>query len=171
MYTCSIIGSSSFCLLQGGGVVRSTQEFFTHLETSSLPVKGCKFDLRVMAIEQWVFFSVTLLFLHATSVYNGHFRVPVTLTSTYCLFPLLRSVEAGFRIFNPYACGANALIDCATAAGGSRGETNNITVTISLGLNVIIQVPWYILFCVYTIGCVMVSGSKLGQSGIPGLLV
>ena len=25
------------------GVFRPTQEFFTHLETSPLPVKGCKF--------------------------------------------------------------------------------------------------------------------------------
>ena len=30
-----------FCLF---GVFRPTQEFFTHLETALLPVKGCKFS-------------------------------------------------------------------------------------------------------------------------------
>ena len=36
------------------GVYCPSREFFTHMETSSLPVKGCKFDLcsALMAIEQ-----------------------------------------------------------------------------------------------------------------------
>ena len=40
------------CLL---GVYRSTREFFTHMETSPLPVKGCKFWplLGIDGFEQW----------------------------------------------------------------------------------------------------------------------
>ena len=34
-----------------------------------------------MAIEQWGFSSVPLLLWHEASVYNGHLRLPVTLTS------------------------------------------------------------------------------------------
>ena len=39
-----------------------TRQFFTHLETSPLPVKGCIFwpMFGIMAIEQWWFFSVPL---------------------------------------------------------------------------------------------------------------
>ena len=41
------------------------------------------FDLcsALMAIEQWVFFSVPHLLWHGASVYNGNLRGPVTLTA------------------------------------------------------------------------------------------
>ena len=39
---------------KANGVYRSTRDFFTHVETSLIPVKGCNFDLcsARMAIEQ-----------------------------------------------------------------------------------------------------------------------
>ena len=45
---------------------RPTVEFFTHMETSPLPVKGCKFDLysALVAIEQWLFSTVSHLLWH-----------------------------------------------------------------------------------------------------------
>ena len=48
------------------------------LETSPLPVKGCKFDLcpALMAIEQWGFFSVPHLLWHGALIYNGHIQDP-----------------------------------------------------------------------------------------------
>ena len=57
---------------------------FTQMETSPLPMKGCKFwpmlDPPLMAIEQWGFLSVPHLLRHGASFYNGHLRGPVTLT-------------------------------------------------------------------------------------------
>ena len=95
-------------------VFRSTREFYTHMETSLLPVKGCKFDLRsaLMAIEQWGFLSVPHLLINGASVYNSHLRGPVTLTPIaeflaveLSLLDLrLRSVAAGIRTPNlPHA--------------------------------------------------------------------
>ena len=61
------------------GVYRPTQEFFTHLETSPLPVKGWIFYLcsALKAIEQRGFFSVPHLLWHGASVYNDHLQGPV----------------------------------------------------------------------------------------------
>lgn len=42
-------------------------EIFTHLETPQLQVKGCKFDLALMTIEQWGIFSIS-----HTSCDTGH---------------------------------------------------------------------------------------------------
>ena len=41
------------------GVYRPTREFFTHLETSPLPMRAANFDLcsALMAIAQWAFFA------------------------------------------------------------------------------------------------------------------
>ena len=63
------------------------------METSLLPVKGCKFW--PMAIEQWRFFSMPHLLWHRSSVYNGHLRGPVTLT------PIVESlaVELSIPVF------------------------------------------------------------------------
>ena len=58
------------------------------METSSLPVKGCKFDLCsvLMANEQWGFLSVPLLLWHGASDFNDHLRGPVThLLPSVCL--------------------------------------------------------------------------------------
>ena len=106
------------------GVYRTTREFFTHMGTSSLPVKGCKLiDLcsALMAIEQWGFFSVPHLLWHGASVYNGHLRRPATLT------PIAErlAMELSLSVFtcrgwdsntHPSACGNNALTNSATAS-------------------------------------------------------
>ena len=77
---------------------RSTREFFTHMETSPLPVKDLCSAL--MAIEQWGFFSVPLW--HGPSAYKGLLRGPVTFTpvaeslAVELSIPVrLRSVAAG----------------------------------------------------------------------------
>ena len=67
------------------GVFRPTREFFTRMETSPLPVKGCKFDRcsARTAIEQWGFFSVPHLLWPGTFVYyKVHLRGLVIYT--YC---------------------------------------------------------------------------------------
>ena len=84
--------------------------FFTHLETSPLPVKGCNFDLcpALMAIEQWGFYSVPHLLWHGAFVYNGHLRRPVTLLPSVwqwcCHYLFLRPV-AWIRAIAPHARG------------------------------------------------------------------
>ena len=60
------------------GVYRSTREFFTHKETSLLPVKGCKLSPMLGTYGHWAV-RVHLL-RHGPTVYNGHLRGPVTLT-------------------------------------------------------------------------------------------
>ena len=67
------------CLFE---VFRPTREFFTHMETSPLPVKGCKFWPMLGTHGHWAggFFSVPHLMWHGSSVYNGHFWGLVTLT-------------------------------------------------------------------------------------------
>ena len=65
-------------------------EFFVLLENCSLiwrrhhyRWRAANFDLcsALMAVEQWGFFSVPHLLWHRASVYNGHLRGPVSLTS------------------------------------------------------------------------------------------
>ena len=90
--------------------------------------RATNFDLSlaVMAIEQWGFFRVSHLLWHGASVYNynGHLRGPLTLTliaerSAVGLSILfIRTWVCGGWDSNiqPYACEANALTYCATAA-------------------------------------------------------
>ena len=77
----------------------------------------------LMAIEQWGFFSVPHLLWHGASVYNYHLQVPVTLTHiaersavelSQPVFTILvcRGWDSNTQLS---ACGANALIHCATA--------------------------------------------------------
>ena len=66
-----------FCLF---GVFRPTRVFFTDLESSPLPVKGCTFWPMLGTCELWGFFSVSHLLWHGTVVYNVHLRGPMTLT-------------------------------------------------------------------------------------------
>ena len=58
----SFVTNGSFMFV----VFRLTREFFTHLGTSPLPWRGANFDLcsALMAIEQWVFFSVPHVMWH-----------------------------------------------------------------------------------------------------------
>ena len=64
------------------GAFRPTREFFTHMETSLLPVKDVIFDLclKLMAIHHWGFLSVSHLVWLEASVYNGYLWGPMTLT-------------------------------------------------------------------------------------------
>ena len=64
------------------GFFPPTRDFFTRMETSPLPVKGCKFwpMLDTHGHEQWGFFSVPHILWHGASVYNGHLRGPIKLT-------------------------------------------------------------------------------------------
>ena len=92
----------------GGGWFSSHSRFFFHMETSPLPVKGCKVWPRLRVIEQWGFSSVPYLLWHGASVYKGHLRGPVTLNllpsvwQWNCRYLLLRlrSVAAGIRTPN-----------------------------------------------------------------------
>ena len=64
------------------GVYRPTREFFTHMETSPFPVKGCKF---LPMPGTYGLSSEGSLTCHThcdrgPTVYNGHLRGPVTLT-------------------------------------------------------------------------------------------
>ena len=77
------------------------------LETSPLPVKGCKFwpMLAFMAIEQWGFFNVPHPLRQGPTVYKGHLQGPVNSHlmpsvwqwSCHYLFLRLRSIETGDR--------------------------------------------------------------------------
>ena len=77
-------------------VFRPTREFFTHMETSFLPIKGCKVWPTVcsalMAIEQRGFFSMPHLLWHWGTVHE----VSVTLMSseavTTCFHDLILSL-------------------------------------------------------------------------------
>ena len=84
--------------------------FFTHLETSSLPMKSCKFWPLVGSYGLWAVkvLHTPHLLGHRTSVYNSHLRGPETLTpiaeplavAAHYLFLRLRSVAAGIRTPN-----------------------------------------------------------------------
>ena len=54
------------------GDFRPTREFFTHLETSLLPMKDYNFWVKV--------FNMPHLLCHGQTLYNGYLREPVTLT-------------------------------------------------------------------------------------------
>ena len=107
-------------------VFRPIREFFNHLETSPLTVKGCQFwrmistyghgTLRVLCVPH--------LLWHGASVYYGHLRGPVTLTPNAERL----AVELSLHVLTtwvcrcwdsntqPSACGSNALTNCATIA-------------------------------------------------------
>ena len=99
-----------FSLLVSFEVFHPTWEFFTHMETSTLPVKGCKFWSVLGTYGHWAVgvFSMQHLLYHGTFVYNGHLLRPMTLTPiterlakelSLLLFLRLtcRSVEGGIR--------------------------------------------------------------------------
>ena len=70
--------------------------------------RAANFDLysALMVNEQWGFFSVLHLLWHGASVYNGHFRGPVTLQTNderlavELSQPVLKSIAAGIRTPN-----------------------------------------------------------------------
>ena len=106
-----------------------TWEFFTHMETSPLPMKGWKFLPMLGTHGHW-FFSVQHLLWHGASVCNGHLRGLVTLTP----IAELLAVELSLPVFTtkvyrgwdsntqPSACVANTLTHCTTAAVPTLGN-------------------------------------------------
>ena len=68
------------------GVYRPTREFFTDMETSPLPVKGCKFWPMLGTHGHWAvrFFSMPHLLWHGASVYNKWSSSRTRDTLTYC---------------------------------------------------------------------------------------
>ena len=77
-----MINANDFCIMNRFVclfvVFRPIGEIFTRMETSPLPVKGCKINLcsALKAIEQWGTFSVPHLLWHGASAYNGHLQGP-----------------------------------------------------------------------------------------------
>ena len=108
------------------GFILPLEIFFTHMETSPLPMKDCKFwPMLGTHDEMWEFFSVPHLLWHGAFVNNGrHLRGLVTLT------PIAErlTVELSLPVFitsvcrdwdsntQPSACGSNALNHCTAAA-------------------------------------------------------
>ena len=61
-------------------VFHPTRDFFTHLETSQLPMKGCKFWPMLGTYDHRAVRILSVLRWHGASVYNGHLQGPVTPT-------------------------------------------------------------------------------------------
>ena len=84
------------------GVFVPLKNFLTHIETSLLPVNGCKCRSMLGTHDHWAgrFFSVPHLLWHGTSIYNGNLRGPVTLT------PIAEhlAVELSLPVFTTYVC-------------------------------------------------------------------
>ena len=114
------------CLFVCLFVYRPIREFFTHMEMSPLPVKGCKFWPMLGTNGHWTVgvLSAPHLLQLGASVYNNHLRGPVALT------PIVDSlaVELPLPVFTTKVCrgwdskiqssarGANAQTHCVTAA-------------------------------------------------------
>ena len=98
-----------------------SRELLTHMDTSQLPVKGCKF-WPMLAIGQWGFFSVPHLLWHRASVYNGNrWSLRTCDTHTYCWAMELLLPDFATKVCRgwdtqPSACEAIALTDCPTTA-------------------------------------------------------
>ena len=109
------------------GVFRPTCEFFTHMETSPLPVKDCKFSL-TYARHSWPLSSEDSLACHTYCDTRNQFimvfpedpwhsqLLPIVWKwNCHYMFLRLRSVRLGFEY--PIAtCEANALTHCTAAA-------------------------------------------------------
>ena len=87
--------------LRRNEILLHSTEFFTHLETSTLPEKRCKFWPLHVTYGHWAvrFFSMPHLLWHGASVYNGHVRGPVTLAF------VAESVAAAIRTPKPPLAG------------------------------------------------------------------
>ena len=105
--------------------LRPTRTFFSHMERLPLPVEGFKFWLILDIHDHWTVrdFSVLYVLWHGASVYNGHLRGTITLTTVAERL----EKELSLLVFTTYVCSdrdsniqpsaieANALIDCTTA--------------------------------------------------------
>ena len=92
------------------GGYRPTRKFFTHIETSSLPVKGYTFWPMLGTHDHWavrVLYSVPHALWHGASVYNGNLRGLVTLKpigerlAVKLSLPVLRDKSVGGEIWTP----------------------------------------------------------------------
>ena len=96
-----------------------TLDFFTHVETSPLPVKGCKF-WHILGTEQWRFFSVLHLLWHRLIVYDGYIRGPAILTLVAERF-IMELLQPVLGLSQPDSntqsstCETNISTNCATA--------------------------------------------------------
>ena len=101
-----------------------TRSSFSHMERLPLPVEGFNFWLILDIHDHWTVrdFSVLNVLWHGASVYNGHLRETMTLTTVAERL----EKELSLPIFTKYVCSdrdsniqpsaikANALIDCTT---------------------------------------------------------
>ena len=112
------------CILGGG--FRPIRDFSTHMETSLLPVKGCKFFhlcSALMAIEHSIachtFCNTWHRFIMVISEdpWHSHLMLSIWKWSCHYLFSRLvcRGWDSNTHLF---ACEANALTHCTTAAVG-----------------------------------------------------
>ena len=96
-----------FCFIGG---FRPTQEFFTHMETSPLPVKGCKLWPTMYAQHSWLLSSKGSLACHifcdtglpfkmviSEDPWDSHLLPSLWQWSCHCLFLRLRSDATGDR--------------------------------------------------------------------------
>ena len=122
MYWC--FSSSTILNMKSGknvclGFFFPTREFFSHLEISPLPLKDCKFYLcsALMTFELWGNFSMPHLLWHGPTLYNGHLRGPVTLTTVVERL----AVEVSLTCFNRQAVPTGD----RTPISRMRGERSN----------------------------------------------
>ena len=81
------------------------RKIFIRMETSPLPVKGFNFDLylALMSIEQLGFLSMPHFLCHGASVYNDHYRRPLTRAERFAVelsLSVVRRRSAGVRTPN-----------------------------------------------------------------------
>ena len=105
-----------------------TGDLFTLIETSPLPVWGCKFWPMLGTYDLW---AVPHLLWHGTSVYNGHLRgrvivFPIAECLTVELsLPVFMTMAVGIRTPNlPLAWPALKPGNCAIAAVNNEKKTN-----------------------------------------------
>ena len=114
-------------------VCRPTREFFTHMDTAPLLVKVCKCSLMLGTCDHW---EVPSLACHtycdpehpfemaiSEDLWHSHLLPSVWPWGCHYLSQRPWSVAAGttpnLSNTQPFACGVNALTDCATAAASN----------------------------------------------------
>ena len=117
--------NKSFCLLICLWFIVPLENFSLIWRRHHCRWRAANFDLcsALIAVEQWGFFNVPHLLWNRASVYNGHFRGPLTHTLrrafssgavTSCFYNLSLSwLDSNTRLS---ACRANAQTECATSA-------------------------------------------------------
>ena len=141
------------------GAYRLTLEFFTHMEKSPLPVKGCKFWLMLGIYgQQWGLFSVPHCntghpFIMVISEHPWHLHLLLSVWPWSCpnLFLRLRSVAAGIQTPNLPFCEAKALVHRALVSALNT-TIEHICMFISKGTECR---PWWV-FVLYLIHCICI---------------